>query len=229
MAPAVSLRDAVTLAGRFPLLAGVSLDVAEGEIVRLAGPNGAGKSSLLRLCCGLAPLRSGHGRVLGHDLATERRAVRLLSGYLAHETLLYDELTVEENLVFALRSSGSTPSESRRFAEEAMERLGLAGRLPATRLGQLSAGQRRRAAIAAVLARRPRLWLLDEPHAGLDDDARGVLDGVVLSARRGGATVIFASHDAGDDSMAKLADRVVHLAGGRVIPAAHAEETTRAV
>ncbi|MGA8680860.1 MAG: ATP-binding cassette domain-containing protein, partial [Acidimicrobiales bacterium] len=107
MAPAVSLRDAVALAGRFPLLAGVTLDVGEGEIVHLSGPNGAGKSSLLRLCCGLLSLRSGSAVVLGHDLAVDRRAVRLLIGYLGHETFLYEELTVEENLRFALRAAGS--------------------------------------------------------------------------------------------------------------------------
>ncbi len=219
MAPVVSLRDAVALAGRFPLLAGVTLDVEEGEIVHLSGPNGAGKSSLLRLCCGLLSLRSGHATVLGHDLATERRAVRLQVGYLGHETFLYDELTVEENLVFALRAAGFPPAEARTQAAAAMERLGLGGRLPTLPVAQLSSGQRRRTALAVVVGRRPRLWLLDEPHAGLDHEARQLLDETILEARQGGATVILSSHELGEmaePGRQRLSDRTVRLAGGRV-------------
>lgn len=226
MPPAVSLRDAVALAGRFPLLAGVTLDVGEGEIVHLSGPNGAGKSSLLRLCCGLLPLRSGTAVVLGHDLAADRRSVRLLVGYLGHETFLYEELTVAENLVFALRASGSSAHEAAAQAEAAMERLALTGRLAKTPVGKLSAGQRRRTALAVVVSKRPRLWLLDEPHAGLDHDARALLDETVAEARAGGATVILSSHELGESDAHALADRVVHLAGGRVLadaPAAGAE------
>jgi heme ABC exporter ATP-binding subunit CcmA len=217
MAPAVSLRDAVALAGRFPLLAGVTLDVGDGEIVHLSGPNGAGKSSLLRLCCGLLPLRSGEAVVLGNDLAVDRRAVRLVVGYLGHETFLYEELTVEENLRFALRAAGSAPRDATRETEVAMGRLALTGRLPSTPVGKLSAGQRRRTAIAVVVARRPRLWLLDEPHAGLDQEARDLLDEIVLEACAGGATVILSSHELGRSGARPLADRVVHLAGGRVV------------
>ncbi|MHB1508665.1 MAG: ABC transporter ATP-binding protein [Acidimicrobiales bacterium] len=217
MAAAVSLRDAVALAGSFPLLSGVTLDVGEGEIVHLSGPNGAGKSSLLRLCCGLVALRSGTAVVLGHDLALDRRGVRLLVGYLGHETFLYEELTVEENLLFALRASGSSASEARADAKGAMARLELTGRLPRTQVVKLSAGQRRRTAIAVVVGRRPRLWLLDEPHAGLDHDARALLDEIVVEARAGGATVLLSSHELGEPGSKQLADRVVQLAGGRVV------------
>jgi ABC-type multidrug transport system ATPase subunit len=219
MAPVVSLRDAVALAGRFPLLSGVTLDVGEGEIVHLSGPNGAGKSSLLRLCCGLVPLRSGSAMVLGHDLSLDRRSVRLLVGYLGHQTFLYEELTVEENLRFALRASGSETPEATRQAAAAMARLGLGGRLATTAVGKLSAGQRRRTAIAVVVGRRPRLWLLDEPHAGLDAEARGLLDEIVLEARAGGATLVISSHELAASGGSPLADRVVHLDGGRVVAA----------
>jgi heme ABC exporter ATP-binding subunit CcmA len=215
MAPAVHLREAVALADRFPLLAGVTLEVGEGEIVHLSGPNGAGKSSLLRLCCGLLPLRSGEAVVLGHDLAVDRREVRRQVGYLGHASFLYEELTVEENLRFALRASGVGGAEASRRATGAMGRLGLTGRLSGTTVVKLSAGQRRRTAIAVVLGRRPRLWLLDEPHAGLDHDARVLLDEIVSEARAGGATVVLSSHELG--SAGALADRVVHLAGGRTV------------
>jgi ABC-type multidrug transport system ATPase subunit len=222
MALAVSLRDAVALAGRFPLLAGVTLDVGEGEIVHVSGPNGAGKSSLLRLCCGLQALRSGTAVVLGHDLAVDRRSVRLLVGYLGHETFLYEELTVEENVRFALRASGSSARDAAQEADGAMARLSLTGRVRGTAVGKLSAGQRRRTALAVVVGRRPRLWLLDEPHAGLDHDARVLLDEIVLEARDGGATVILSSHELGESGGHGLVDRTVHLAGGRVVAAPQA-------
>src|SRR5271154_5084945 len=103
MASAIHFRDAVSLGGRFPLLAGVSFDVSEGEVVHLRGPNGAGKSSLLRACAGLVPIRSGEAFVLGYDLRTDRVDVRREVGLLGHAGFLYDELTVEDNMRFALK------------------------------------------------------------------------------------------------------------------------------
>jgi heme ABC exporter ATP-binding subunit CcmA len=211
MAPAVRFRDAVALAGRFPLLAGVTLDIGEGEIVHLRGPNGAGKSSLLRLCCGLVALRSGEAVVLGHDLAADRRSVRREVGLLGHSTFLYEELSVEENLRFALAAAGASAAG----AEPAMERLGLVGRLRATPVGRLSAGQRRRAALALLVGRSPRLWLLDEPHAGLDPEGRVVVDEIISEARAGGATILLASHEHAQAQA--LADRTVQIAGGRIM------------
>ena len=89
------------------------------------------------------------------------------------------------------------------------------GRLRRTTVGRLSAGQRRRVALAVLLARRPALWLLDEPHAALDADARALLGDVVSSAVAEGATVLLASHEPA--ASLPLADRVVSLAGGRVV------------
>ena len=106
MACAIRLRSAVALLGGFPVLAGVDLDVAEGEIVLLQGPNGAGKTSLLRACAGLIPIVSGTVDVLGHDLVADRRSVRRKIGLLGHSTSLYDDLTVEDNVNFAVRAAG---------------------------------------------------------------------------------------------------------------------------
>ena len=89
----VRLRSAVCLLGRFPALAGVDLDVAEGEIVLLSGANGAGKTTLLRLLAGLVPLYSGEASVLGHDLADDRRSARRDLALMGHETFCYDDLT----------------------------------------------------------------------------------------------------------------------------------------
>jgi heme ABC exporter ATP-binding subunit CcmA len=211
MSPAVQFRDAVALAGGFPLLAGVTLEVGEGEVVHLRGPNGAGKTSLLRACAGLLPISSGEAVVLGHDLRADRESLRREVGLLGHAGTLYDELTVEENLRFAVRAARGEAGAAR----AALERLELTGRLASTRVAKLSAGQRRRTALAVLVARRPRLWLLDEPHAGLDEPGRAVLDALVGELAAAGTTVLLASHEL--ERAEALADRVVSVAGGHVV------------
>src|SRR5450631_787315 len=207
---AVSLRDAVALSGRFPLLAGVDLEVTVGETVLVEGPNGAGKTSLLRVCAGLVPLASGHLSVLGLDPSRNRTHLRRRVGLLSHASHLYDDLTVSENIRFAVRAAGGEISR----IDPACERWGLVGRLAKTSAGRLSAGQRRRVALAVLTARWPEVWLLDEPHAGLDADARTLLDGAVLEAAAAGVTVLIASHESGP--VEELAARAVTMTGGRV-------------
>ncbi len=209
-APPISLVDAVAVLGGFPVLAGVTLDVAAGEIVLLRGPNGAGKTSLLRLCAGILPLARGDGRVLGHDLAIERNAIRRRVGLLGHRNGLYADLTVTENVRFWGATVGGTDTE----IGAAMTRLGVDGRLADVPVAQLSAGQRRRTALACLVARRAELWLLDEPHAGLDAAGRDELDAVLRQAVGSGATVVVASHEL--ERAGSLADRVVDVTGGQV-------------
>jgi heme ABC exporter ATP-binding subunit CcmA len=220
--PAVHLAAAVVLLGRFPALAGVDLDVAEGEIVLLQGPNGAGKTTLLRACAGLLPVTSGEASVLGVDLLVDRTTIRRHVGLLGHATALYDDLTVADNVRFWARAGGATVGE----ADAALDRLGLTGRLADVAVARLSAGQRRRASIAVLVARRPRLWLLDEPHAGLDQAGRDVVDALVRDAAGAGATVLVASHEL--DRASGLADRTVTIAGGAVVADSAAKRAARA-
>ena len=208
----VRMEGAISLIDQFPALAGLDLVVDEGEILLVRGANGAGKSTLLRLCAGLAPLSGGHGLVLGHDLSQreQRRRVRRETGLLAHETFLYDELTVEENLQFWARANRVDPTS----VEPVLDRLDLAGRLRGVKVSGLSAGQRRRTSLAVMVCRRPRLWLLDEPHGGLDQSGRDFVDGLIQHAIGFGATVIIASHDI--ERATDLATRIVTIAGGRI-------------
>jgi heme ABC exporter ATP-binding subunit CcmA len=208
--PAVALIDAVAVIGRFPALAGATLRVDTGEIVLLQGPNGAGKTSLLRLCAGLLPIIRGSGRVLGLDLATQREALRPRVGLLGHRNGLYRDLTVAENVSFW----GATVDASDEEVSAAMKRLGVDGRLRDVLVGKLSAGQARRTALACLVARRAELWLLDEPHAGLDADGRDELDAVLRQAVASGATVIVASHER--ERAGALADRVVEVVAGQI-------------
>src|SRR6516164_6630638 len=175
---AVRLRAAVALLGSFPALAGASLDVDRGEVVLLQGANGAGKTTLLRVCAGLTGVVSGEVAVRGHV------------GLLHQGGGLYDDLTVVDNVRFAVRAAHGDPDA----VEPALARLGLDGRLARSPLARLSTGQRRRTALAILVARSPALWLLDEPHAGLDAEGRDLLDGLIAEAIGVGATVLVASH-----------------------------------
>ena len=206
--PVVHLRGAVALLGRFPALAGVDLDVDRRRIVLLRGANGAGKTTLLRALAGLVPVTSGEAVVLGVDLREDRRAVRHRVGLLAHGTGLYDELTVADNVHFWTRAARADMVD----AEAAMAQLGLDGRLRDVAVGRLSTGQRRRTSLACLLARRPELWLLDEPHAGLYKEGRDIVDGLIRDAAAAGATIILSSHEL--DRSIELADEIVTLGGG---------------
>jgi heme ABC exporter ATP-binding subunit CcmA len=203
----------VCLLGRFPALAGVDLDVAAGEIVLVTGPNGAGKTTLLRLLAGLLPVTGGEAVVLGHDLTRDRRAVRREVGLLGHGAALYDDLTVVENVRFWARAGRAGGD-----VDDALRRAGIDGRVRDVLGARLSAGQRRRAALAILLARSPRLWLLDEPHAGLDASGRDALDEEVRAAAGRGATVVVASHEL--ERAGGVATRTVTIAGGHRIPEA---------
>ncbi len=208
--PVVQLVDVVAVLDRFPALAGATLTVERGEIVLLQGPNGAGKTTLLRLCAGLLPPERGTALVLGLDLAEQRQAVRSRVGLLGHSNGLYTDLTVNENVAFWGATVGATSAE----VSAAADRMGLGGRLGEVPVRKLSAGQRRRSALACLIARRAELWLLDEPHAGLDAAGRDELDTVLRAATSAGATIIVASHEL--DRAGALATRVVEVVGGQI-------------
>lgn len=206
----IDLSDAVAVLGSFPALAGATLLVQRGEIVLLQGPNGAGKTTLLRLCAGLIPLERGQGRVLGVDLKNGRELVRHRVGVIGHNNGLYADLTVTENVRFWGRTVGATQGE----VDAALQRMGLNGRLADLPVSRLSAGQKRRTALAGLVARRAELWLLDEPHAGLDAAGRDELDQVLKLAAASGATVMVASHEL--ERAGQLATRQVEVVAGQV-------------
>lgn len=206
----VELEGVVAVVGRFPVLAGADLAVERGEIVVLQGPNGAGKTSLLRVCAGLLPVERGAARVLGMDVRTEREHIRTRVGLLGHGNGLYLELSAARNVAFWGAMAGATRDE----IDRAMGMMGVSGRLADVPAARLSAGQRRRCALAALVVRRAELWLLDEPHAGLDAAGRDELDAVLRSAAAAGATVILASHER--ERAAGLATRTVTVDGGLV-------------
>ena len=212
--PVVELEEAVAVLGSFPALAGASIRIGEGDIVLLRGPNGAGKTTLLRVCAGLVPIVRGSGHVLGLDLTVDRDAMRRHVGVLGHQNGLYLDLTVGENIRFWGATVGAGSDET----QAAMVRLGVGERLVDVPVRKLSAGQKRRTALACLVARRAQLWLLDEPHAGLDASARDELDHTLRQASASGATIVVASHEL--ERAGSLATRTVDVIAGRVHEAA---------
>jgi heme exporter protein A len=206
---AVSLSRVTRLFDGLAAVRDVSLEIAQGERVWLRGSNGSGKTTLLRLIATAISPTFGGGTVFGFDLQTERSDIRARTDLLSHETRLYGDLTAVENLRFAC----SLYAIDQRLAEPALERVGLE-EVAAVRADKFSQGMRQRLALARCLMRAPALMLLDEPYAGLDVDARIVVDELLIAAHVGGQTVVVASHEA---PPAHLIDRDVTMDGGRVM------------
>ncbi|HTY51294.1 MAG TPA: heme ABC exporter ATP-binding protein CcmA [Steroidobacteraceae bacterium] len=176
--------------GERHVLKGVDLAIGSGEVLQVTGANGAGKTSLLRLLCGL--LQPEEGRVLwgGADVHADPAALQVNCLYLGHEPPLKADLTAAENLRYwvGLRQP-VTPSALR----EALSTVGVAqvaGRLVRT----LSAGQRRRVALAAVLLVAAPLWLLDEPTTNLDADGQALVGRLIDAHVAGGGLAVAAVH-----------------------------------
>ena len=197
--------------GQFPALAGATMNIQRGEVVLIKGPNGAGKSTLLRLCAGLLPMRSGTGTVLNFDLSAQRMELRAHIGLLGHRTGLYPDLTVSENLKFWASAYGANKTE----VDKAMAFLGLNDRLGSVQVHNLSEGQRRRTSFALLLIKRPSIWLLDEPYAGLDSDGRELVNSSILQASELGTTILIASHEI--DKIGSSQERTLLVKGGRIV------------
>jgi heme ABC exporter ATP-binding subunit CcmA len=187
----------------------VDLAVRGGEAVAVAGANGAGKTTLLRLLAGLARPEAGEVRVLGQPVrgpGDGRRAI----GFVSHQSLLYDDLTLAQNLTFAARLYGlPRPAE---VARSALESAGLASRADDSPR-MLSRGLAQRAAIARALVHQPRVLLLDEPFTALDAAAAERLRGDLAGRLAAGLGVVIVTHRLGE--VWELATRVAVLTEGR--------------
>jgi len=167
---------------------GVAFDLAAGGALRLSGPNGSGKSSLLRLMAGLLRPASGTLSWQGQDPAEEPAEFRAALRYLGHQDAVKPALTVAENLAFWAGLAGA-PGD----AAAALDVFGLKPLAPVP-ARFLSAGQRRRLALARLVASPGRLWLLDEPTVGLDRPSVAALEAALARHRDAGGLVVVATH-----------------------------------
>jgi heme ABC exporter ATP-binding subunit CcmA len=208
--PLVEARGITRSYGPVRALRGVDLTLMAGDVLLVLGPNGAGKSTLLRSLAGLLRPQSGSVTVAGRALSRDEPDARRPIGLLSHQSLLYDELTLLENLMLAARLYDL--SDARRRAEQALVAQGLGDRIH-DRPRSLSRGMLQRAAIARALLHDPRVLLLDEPFTGLDAVAGDRLRALLDSHRTADRAMVIVTHHAGEAW--DLATRVGVLVGGR--------------
>ncbi|HEY8592858.1 MAG TPA: ABC transporter ATP-binding protein [Sphingomicrobium sp.] len=169
----------------------VALQVERGHITGFLGPNGSGKTTTLRMLCGLLTPDSGSGEVLGLDFPREAAAIKRQTGYMTQRFSLYEDLTIDENLMFVAQVYSLDEVASR--VDDALEKLGLAHRRHQL-AGQLSGGWKQRLALAAATLHEPKLLLLDEPTAGVDPQARREFWDEIHALADGGITVLVSTH-----------------------------------
>jgi len=208
----IEVKSLVKSFGATTALRGVSLSVPDGQFVTLVGPNGAGKTTLLRILATLSRPTSGAVKIGGHELPKGAEKARRSIGLVSHQTLLYGDLSAEENLRFYGRMYDVADLDAR--ITQVLEMVGLAHRRRDP-VRTFSRGMQQRLAIARAVLHRPSLMLLDEPYTGLDQDAAARLEAVMSSVGTEGRTVVMTTHDL--ERGLAVADRVVILAKGRVV------------
>ena len=188
----------------------VSLDVTAGECVALAGRNGSGKTTLLRIAAKL--VRPSYGEVQFISAGQPAASSNPRTGFVAHATMVYDELTAEENLLLFARLLGI--DAPRALVENLLREVGLAERR-ASLVRTFSRGMRQRVAIARALLQSPQILLLDEPATGLDPEGVAWLAATLRSLRDGGCTILMSLH--GESLVSALATRAVRLDAGSIV------------
>ena len=199
--------------GKTRALIEIDLRLAAAHRHALVGPNGSGKTTLLRLLAGLLPPESGTARCLGFDVRVDSRALKSHVAYVTQHFSMYEELTLQQNLQFNA-DLHAIPCES--FAmDQVFDVFDLAANRN-KRAGSVSMGVRQRLMLAAALTRHPKILLLDEPTAALDEQSRIMLWSHIDACQATGATIILTTHNPSD---VERCDTVTDLAGGRI--AAH--------
>ena len=211
--PAVVLEGLVKRFGDFVAVDRVSLEIPRGEIFGFLGPNGAGKSTTIRILCGLLGPTSGRATVAGFDVATQAEDIRRNIGYMSQKFSLYDDLTVEENIVFFGGVYGVKPDVLPVRRDYVLKMAGLEDRRSSlTRL--LSGGWKQRLALGCAILHEPPILFLDEPTSGVDPIARRNFWDLIYQLSAAGHTIFVTTHYMDE---AEYCHRIALMYGGRVI------------
>ena len=211
--PIIEVENLSKVFGLRPALQGLDFRIKRGESVVLLGQNGSGKSTLLRLLAGLSKPTAGVIRIGGWEMPKEAMAVRAQIGLVAHQALLYDNLSARENLDFFARLYGMGAAERESRIAQLLDQVGLRRRGEGL-VRDFSRGMQQRLSIARALLHDPDALLFDEPYTGLDQAAAELLDELLSSARRRGRTVIVSTHQL--ERAPALAARAIVLSRGRI-------------
>lgn len=198
--------------GSLLVLRGIDLRVKKGEFLTIFGPNAAGKTTLIKILATLSRPSSGEVRLGGLQLRDDATEIRRRIGVVTHQTLLYDDLTVRENLRFYGRMY-DVPNLEERIAI-VIRQVGLEARLH-DRVRTLSHGMQKRASIARAVIHNPSIVLLDEPEAGLDPHATAMLVEILDTLYSGERTVVMTTHNL--ERGLQMGDRVAILARGKIV------------
>jgi ABC-2 type transport system ATP-binding protein len=208
-APIVAAHDLRTRYGSQQAVAGVSFEIAEGEVFGILGPNGAGKTTTLEMIEGMRAIDSGSAIVDGIDVTRDPRGVKARIGIQLQASSFFDELNLVELLELFGHLYGRQVDAAALLAEvELTEKA-------RSQVRTLSGGQKQRFSIAAALVNEPRILFLDEPTTGLDPQARRHLWGLVRQIRERGHTVVLTTHYM--EEAEELCDRVAIMDTGRII------------
>ena len=218
MLAAVSIVDVVKYFGSLKALAGVSLDIGQGEFFGLLGPNGAGKTTLISSLAGLVRPTSGSLKVMGYDVLADYREARRRLGVVPQELVFDPFFTVRETLRIQSGYFGIRNNDS--WIDEILENLDLTAKAN-TNMRRLSGGMKRRVLVAQALVHKPPVVVLDEPTAGVDVELRQGLWQFIKRLNREGHTIILTTHYL--EEAETLCDRIAMLKQGRVV----ALDTTR--
>ncbi|MCJ7719636.1 ABC transporter ATP-binding protein [Candidatus Bathyarchaeota archaeon] len=209
----IEVENLVKHYGEIKAVDGVSFSVEDGETFGLLGPNGAGKTTLMEILCGLRRFDEGKVTVRGLDLVKDSYKVRGSIGFCPQETLLYDLLSVRENLAF---SASLYSLDSKKFKERvdfSAKVLGV-GEFLNRRVQQLSGGMKRRANLAASIIHDPPIVILDEPTVGFDPAIKREFWDLIRNLKSYGKTVLLSTHDMYEAD--EICDRVAIMERGKV-------------
>jgi heme exporter protein A len=210
-APALSLEHVSKVFGRRRAVDNVTFDLPQGAFLSIFGPNGAGKSTLLRMLATLSRPTSGSAKIMGIDLKEDPDAVRAHIGLISHNSMLYGDLTAEENLMLSAKLYGIQNARER--VDEMLEAVELSHRRMDV-VRTFSRGMTQRLCIARALLHDPDVVFLDEPYSGLDPHAVEIFDDLIAAVRED-RTFVMVSHDL-QKGFATCSHALV-LARGRVV------------